>query len=91
VSLACSAGSGWAKEAPRSSPLHLHAELHRSGSVLSIAQWDEYLNQLHSARLDEDRGDEVITEMLFWMKDVKQIDSIADWEWNFLQPILAKS
>lgn len=58
--------------------------------ILRISRTNECLRNLCNDRLGPRRTERVTTEMLQWIRDVKQIDGIADWSWNFLQSLFAE-
>ena len=56
-------------------------------TVLWISRRHDTLRAICDERLGEERVEEVAKEMLHWIRDVKQIDGIAAWSWNFLRPM----
>lgn len=58
-------------------------------SILWTSRRNEYLGRICDERLDRAWLDAVIIELLNWIRDVKQIDGIAEWSWHFLQPLFS--
>lgn len=58
-------------------------------SILWIAKSNECLSRICTERIGEEQLDRVIRDMLHWIRDIKQIDGIAEWSWNFLAPLFA--
>ena len=55
--------------------------------ILFISEHNECLRKICSERLDEIWIEEATRNMLHWIKDVKQIDGIAEWSWPLLEPL----
>jgi hypothetical protein len=59
--------------------------------ILWISKHNDCLREICSERLDGQIIEDTTVQMLHWIKDVKQIDSIAEWSWQILQPLFSES
>jgi hypothetical protein len=57
--------------------------------VLRMARGNSVLRQICDERLSEDDLQKTTTLLLDWIRDVKQVDGIAEWSWTILEPIFA--
>jgi hypothetical protein len=57
--------------------------------ILHMARENSMLRQICDERLSEDDQLKTTTLLLDWIKDVKQVDGIAEWSWTILKPIFA--
>ena len=58
-------------------------------SILWISHHNECLRQICEKKLDSAWVREMVAQMLHWLQDVRQIDSIAEWSWRFLNPLFS--
>lgn len=58
--------------------------------ILRMTQEEGVLKQLCEGRINRDDLDSTIVLLLNWVKDVKQVDGIAEWSWNILEPLFAE-
>lgn len=60
-------------------------------TILWIQRHNAYLRELCQEKMDPEFVEQVIEEMLHWIRDVKQIDGIAGWSWHFLHPMFERA
>lgn len=60
-------------------------------SILWISRSNECLRQICTEWLDDSKLEGVLMEMMHWLRDVRQIDGIAEWGWQFLHPLFSGS
>lgn len=58
-------------------------------TILWMSRRNDCLGQICREKLDEEWVERMVGQMLFWIKDIKQIDNIAEWSWHFLQPLFS--
>jgi hypothetical protein len=57
--------------------------------ILRMTQENGVLRQICEEHVDLDDTKRTVALMLDWMRDVKQVDGIADWSWRILEPMFA--
>lgn len=55
--------------------------------ILRMTTENECLKQICDERVNRDELERTASLMLDWLRDVKQVDGIADWSWNILSPL----
>lgn len=55
--------------------------------VLRIAAEDTVLKQIWETQLLNQHVQDSIEMMLDWMRDMQQVDGIAEWSWKILEPL----
>ncbi|KAF2497843.1 hypothetical protein BU16DRAFT_326546 [Lophium mytilinum] len=55
--------------------------------VLRMLTVNECLHDIMEHYLDQGEVEQTVMLLLDWMRDVKQIDGIADWSWTFLEKL----
>nr|POE79322.1 hypothetical protein CFP56_07387 [Quercus suber] len=55
--------------------------------ILWMSTENEYLKGICEDQVDRSEIDATIDLMLEWVKDVKQMDGIAEWSWKILEPL----
>jgi hypothetical protein len=55
--------------------------------ILRMAQEEGMLKRICEEQVDPSDLDSTIMLMLDWIKDVKQLDGIAEWSWKVLEPL----
>ena len=55
--------------------------------ILWMTQHNDCLSQIASNYLDQDSVNNTIRLTLHWIDDVKQMDGIAEWSWQLLEPL----
>lgn len=58
--------------------------------ILLMTKKNRVLKQITDQQVNEDDINCTIALMLDWMRDVKQVDGIAEWSWRVLEPIFSK-
>ena len=56
-------------------------------SIIWMSHHNECLRRICEEKLDSAWVRELVRQMLHWIQDVRQIDSIAEWSWRFLNPL----
>ena len=59
--------------------------------ILWMSRSNDCLNQICREQLDGNAVDVATTLMLEWIRDIKQIDGIAEWSWQILEPLFSQS
>lgn len=57
--------------------------------VLRMATENECLERICAEHVNRDDIQKTVQLMLEWIRDVKQVDGIADWSWRILEPLFA--
>lgn len=55
--------------------------------ILRMTTENECLRQICESHVSQDEVQKSVTLMLEWMRDVKQLDGIAEWSWRILEPL----
>lgn len=59
--------------------------------ILRTSQSNEYLRRICNKRLESRRLERATAEMLHRIRDIKQIDGIGEWSWQFLPSLFAET
>jgi hypothetical protein len=57
--------------------------------ILRMTQENGVLRQICEEQVNGEDLKRTATLMLDWMRDVKQVDGIAEWSWGILEPMFA--
>lgn len=57
--------------------------------ILRMTTENECLKSICEDHVDPDEVEKTVALMLDWVRDVKQVDGIADWSWSIVDPLYA--
>ena len=55
--------------------------------ILRMTTENDCLRQICETQVNREETQRTVTLMLDWMRDVRQLDGIADWSWRILEPL----
>ena len=55
--------------------------------ILRMTTENECLQRICESQVNQDDIQKTVGLMLDWIRDVKQLDGIADWSWRILEPL----
>lgn len=55
--------------------------------ILRMTTENECLKQICDERVNKDDLEQTASLMLDWLRDIKQVDGIAEWGWKILNPL----
>ena len=56
--------------------------------ILWVLQHNEQLGEPYREQLNRSEIQETITAIWEWMEDIRQVDGIAEWSWQILEPLI---
>lgn len=59
--------------------------------ILRMTTENECLRRICESHVSQDEIQKTVSLMLEWIRDVKQLDGIAEWSWRILEPLYSNS
>ena len=59
--------------------------------ILRMTTENECLRRICESQVNHEDIQKTASLMLDWVRDVKQLDGIADWSWRILEPLFSAS
>ena len=59
--------------------------------ILKMTEENDCLRRICHEKLDPERMEITVSLLLEWLRDVKEIDGIAEWSWGILEPLFSNS
>lgn len=55
--------------------------------ILRMTTENECLSKICDEKVNRDELEQTASLMLDWLRDIKQVDGIAEWSWKILSPL----